>query len=133
MDGVELRTRVCRGHIVVALCAELDICEAAATIAAIAGREPGREHCVIVDLQALEFIDCAALRALARAQQQARQAGGEVLLAAPAGTVARLLDLTGLGEVLGVHASVASAAASAGQWRASGGPRRTNNGHRRAV
>jgi len=133
MDGVELRTRVCRGHIVVALRAELDICEAAATIAAIAGREPGREHCVIVDLQALEFIDCAALRALARAQQQARQAGGEVLLAAPAGTVARLLDLTGLGEVLGVHASVASAAASAGQWRASGGPRRTNNGHRRAV
>jgi anti-sigma B factor antagonist len=101
----------------VALSAELDIREAAVTIAAIAGRGPGREHCVIVDLQALEFIDCAALRALARAQQRARQAGGEVLLAAPAGTLARVLDLTGLGEVLGVHASVASAVASAGRWR----------------
>lgn len=123
MNGVQLRTRVCGDHIVVALCAELDICEAAVTIAAIAGRGPGREHCVIVDLQALEYIDCAALRALARAQQRARQAGGEVLLAAPTGTLARVLDLTGLGEVLGVHASVASAVASAGQWRASGDPR----------
>jgi anti-sigma B factor antagonist len=106
----------------VALSAELDIREAAVTIAAIAGRGPGREHCVIVDLQALEFIDCAALRALARAQQRARQAGGEVLLAAPAGTLARVLDLTGLGEVLGVHASVASAVASADRWRRGAAP-----------
>jgi anti-sigma B factor antagonist len=124
MNGVELRTRVCGDHIVVALCTELDICEAAVTIAAIAGRGPGRAHCVIVDLQALDFLDCAALRALARAQQRARQAGGEVLLAAPAGTLASVLDLTGLGEVLGVHASVASAVASAAQWRPSGDPRR---------
>jgi anti-sigma B factor antagonist len=85
MNSIELRTRVCGDHIVVALCAELDICKAAATIAAIAGRGPGREHCVIVDLQALDFIDCSALCALARAQREARQAGGQVLLAAPAG------------------------------------------------
>jgi anti-sigma B factor antagonist len=127
MDGVELRARVSGGHIVLALHGELDICEAgdtAATITAIAGRELGREHCVIVDLEALEFIDCASLGALASAQQRARQAGGEVLLAAPAGMVARLLDLTGLGEVLGVHASVASAVASAALWRPTGRPRR---------
>ena len=80
---------------------------------------------MIVDLQALDFIDCAALRALVRAQRQARQAGGEVLLAAPAGTLARVLGLTGLGDVLGVHASVASALASAAPWRASGDPRGT--------
>jgi anti-sigma B factor antagonist len=127
MNSVELRTRVCGDHIVVALSAELDICQAAATIAAIAGRGPGREHCVIVDLQALDFIDCAALRALARAQQQARQAGGQVLLAAPAGTLARVLGLTGLGEVLGVHASVASALASAAHWRPSDGSGRERN------
>jgi anti-anti-sigma regulatory factor len=59
MHSVELRTRVCGDHIVVAPSAELDICKAAATIATIAGRGPGREHCVIVDLQALDFIDCA--------------------------------------------------------------------------
>jgi len=127
MNSVELRTRVCGDHLVVALSAELDICQAAATIAAIAGRGPGRERCVIVDLQALDFIDCAALRALAGAQQQARRAGGQVLLAAPAGTLARLLDLTGLGDVLGVDASVASALASAARWRPSGDPGRERN------
>jgi anti-sigma B factor antagonist len=127
MNSVELRTRVCGDHLVAALSAELDICKAAATIAAIAGRGPGREHCVIVDLQALDFIDCAALRALARAQQRARQAGGQVLLAAPVGTLARVLDLTGLGEALGVHASVASALASAAHWRPSGGSGRERN------
>ena len=127
MNSVQLRTRVCGDHIVVALCPELDICKAAATIAAIAGRGPGREHCVIVDLRALDFIDCAALRALARAQQQARQAGGQMLLAAPAGTLARVLDLTGLGEALGVHASVASALASSAQWRPSGDAGRERN------
>jgi len=114
--ALSFRARVCGGHIVLALHGQLDICAAAdtaATITAIAGRGLGREHCVIVDLEALEFIDCASLRALASAQQRARRAGGEVLLAAPAGAVARLLDLTGLGEVLGVHASVASAVASA--------------------
>ena len=127
MNGIELRTRVCGDHLVVALHAELDIGKAAATIAAIAGRGPGREHCVIVDLHALDFMDCAALRALVRAQQQARRAGGQVLLAAPAGTLARVLDLTGLGDVLGVHASVASALGSAAQWRPSGDPGRERN------
>jgi anti-sigma B factor antagonist len=125
-DGVELRARACGGHIVVALLGQLGTREAAdtaATIAAIAGREPGREHCVIVDLEALEFIDCAALRALVSARQRARQAGGEVLLAAPAGAIARMLDLTGLGELLGVHASVASAVASTGMSAAASGRR----------
>jgi anti-sigma B factor antagonist len=110
----------------VALHGQLGIGEAdatAATIVAIAGRELGREHCVIVDLDALDFIDCAALRALVSAQQRARQAGGEVLLAAPAGAVARMLDLTGLGELLGVHASVAAAVASLGRPAAADGRR----------
>jgi anti-sigma B factor antagonist len=116
MNGVELRTRVSGRHIVVTLSGQLDFraaADTAATIAAIAGRELGREHRVIVDLADLEFIDCVALRALSDAQQAALQAGGELLLAAPAGKVARLLELTGMGEVLGVHPSVAAAAASA--------------------
>jgi len=64
-DGVEIRARACSGHIVVTLHGQLGIGEAAgiaATIAAIAGRGLGRGHCVIVDLQALEFIDCAVVR-----------------------------------------------------------------------
>jgi anti-anti-sigma regulatory factor len=41
---------------------------------------------------------------------QARQAGGDLLLAAPRGPVRRLLTLTGLIGVFSVHASVEQAA-----------------------
>jgi anti-anti-sigma regulatory factor len=40
---------------------------------------------------------------------QARQAGGDLLLAAPRGPVRRLLDLTGLIGVFSVHASLEQA------------------------
>ena len=40
---------------------------------------------------------------------QARQAGGDLLLAAPRGPVRRILALTGLIDVFSVHASVEDA------------------------
>lgn len=118
MAGVELQARVCGGHMVVALCGQLDATEAeetAAVLRAVAGR--GRR--VIVDLAGLEFIDCSALSQLCRAQQAARAVGGDVLLAAPSGKVAQLLELTGRNRALEVHASVAAAAASASHADAS--------------
>jgi len=79
-----------------------------AVLAAAAARDPR----IIVDLAALEFIDCCALGALGRAQ--ARQAGGDLLLAAPRGQVRRILTLTGLIDVFSVHASVEEAVRTAG-------------------
>jgi anti-sigma B factor antagonist len=69
---------------------------------------------IIVDLAALEFIDCCALGVLGRVRAQARQAGGDLLLAAPCGPVRRLLDLTGLIGVFSVRASVEEAVRTAG-------------------
>ena len=45
---------------------------------------------------------------------QARQAGGDLLLAAPRGPVRRILTLTGLTGVFSVHASVDQAVRTAG-------------------
>ena len=73
-----------------------------AVLAAAAAGNPR----IIIDLAALEYIDCHALGALVRVRAQARQAGGDLLLAAPRGPVRRLLDLTGLTGVFSVHASV---------------------------
>jgi anti-anti-sigma factor len=67
-----------------------------------------------VDLAALEFINCYALGALGRVRAQARQAGGDLLLAAPRGQVRRILTLTGLIDVFSVHASVEEAVRAAG-------------------
>jgi anti-sigma B factor antagonist len=103
-----LSTREYGGHVVVALYGELDVVDAEsvmAVLAAVVARDPR----IIVDLAALEFIDCCALGGLGRVRAQARQAGGDLLLAAPRGPVRRILALTGLIDVFSVHASVADA------------------------
>ncbi len=103
-----LSTRYYGGHVVVALDGELDVVDAEsvmAVLAAVVARDPR----IIVDLAALEFIDCCALGGLGRVRAQARQAGGDLLLAAPRGPVRRILALTGLIEVFSVHASVEDA------------------------
>lgn len=108
---MQLSTREGGGHIVAALSGELDAVNAADGVAAITAiMTPGQ--CLIVDMTALEFIDCCALRALLAVREVARQEGGDLLLAAPKGSVLRLLTLTGWDGVVSVHASVAAAAAS---------------------
>lgn len=106
MGNIELRTRVCRGYSVVALRGELDTRDAEDTAAAVAALTAGGQQ-LIIDLETLDFIDCHAAGALLRVREAARQAGGDVLLAAPHGPVLRLLTLL---DVPGVHASVAAAA-----------------------
>ena len=82
-------------------------------LAAAVAREPG----VIVDLAGLEFIDCSGVAALARGRRHARQAGGDLLLAAPQQRVLRVLAITRLVGEFSVHASVEEAAGSAGRSR----------------
>jgi len=76
-----------------------------------------RERDIIVDLTGLEFIDSSGLAALARVREQARHAGGDLLLAAPQQQVLRLLTLTRLTDVFSIHASVDEAASDADRLR----------------
>ena len=118
MISVDLSTRGCDGHVIVALRGELDIADAvsvAAALAAVAAREPE----IIVDLAGLEFIDSSGVAALARGRKQARHAGGDLRLAAAQQQVLRVLTLTRLIEAFPVHASVDEAAGGAGRsWPA---------------
>jgi anti-sigma B factor antagonist len=110
-------TRQCAGQVVVALAGELDVADAArigALVTTVAIRVPR----LIVDLAALEFTDCAGMRALATAARQARQAGGGLVLAAPGSLVLRVLDLTGLMTGVPVYSSVEEAARVASPQRA---------------
>jgi anti-sigma B factor antagonist len=105
MVSIEVSTVEYDGHAVAALRGELDVTEAAgvaAALAAIVVRYPN----LVIDLTGLEFIDCCGLRALNEAREQARRAGGDLLLAAPQRLVRRLLGLTGLADVFSVHASL---------------------------
>jgi anti-sigma B factor antagonist len=104
------------GPVVVVLRGELDLMDATAVTAAlraIAAREPW----IIVDLAGLEFIDATGVGALSRGRRHARNAGGDLLLAAPHGLVRRVLEIIWKAVGSSLYASVAEAAASAGAAR----------------
>jgi anti-sigma B factor antagonist len=88
----------------------VDAAEVAASLAVVAAS--GRQ--IIVDLEALEFIDSSGLAALVRARHHARRVGCDVLLAAPQQQVLRMLSITRMHDVFAVHACVDEAAGSAG-------------------
>ena len=94
MAGIDVSSSWCQGHVVVALSGELDI-SGAGHLGRALRAAAGSGSRIIVDLAELSFIDCAGLAALASARREARQAGGDLLLAAAAKPVARLLSLTG--------------------------------------
>jgi anti-sigma B factor antagonist len=112
MFSMDLRSGACGGHVVVALRGELDLVDAARVAAAL-GRVAAREPRIIVDLAGLEFIDASGLAALLRGRRDARDAGGDLLLAAPQRRVRRVLAIIRESDGFAVHASVAAAAASA--------------------
>jgi anti-anti-sigma factor len=93
MPGVELKTSVRDGRVVVALRGDLDVTGAADADAAIMA-QVARGQSLIIDMSALDFMDCASLGALLGVQGLARRGGGDVVLAAPQPQVRRLLALT---------------------------------------
>jgi len=116
MPGVGLETSARDGHVVVALRGELDVSGAADVEAAITAEVvPGQS--LIIDMSALDFMDCASLRALLRVRGLARSSGGDVVLAAPARRARRLLVLVGQDHAFWVHPSVEAAVVSIGSRR----------------
>ena len=114
MVSMNLSSRQGDGRAVVALRGELDVADAASVAAALTALA-ARARELIVDLAGLEFIDSSGLAALVTARKQARQAGGDLLLAAPQDQVLRVLAATGLTGVFCVHATVGQATGSAGR------------------
>jgi anti-sigma B factor antagonist len=92
MDGKDPSTR-CDDYVVVALHGEIDLANAAQVAAKLAAAADSQPK-IVVDLTGLKFIDCRGVAALASARDQARKAGGDLLLAAPQRQVRRILAAT---------------------------------------
>lgn len=58
---------------------------------------------MVLDLQDLAFIDSSGLRVFVTARQALTALDIELVLRSPSATVRRLLDITGLGEILSVE------------------------------
>jgi anti-sigma B factor antagonist len=113
MFRMDLRAGACDGHVVVALRGELDLLYAPAVATALADLAVCQPR-IILNLAGLEFIDVSGTAALAHGRRHARNAGGDLLLAAPRRPVRRILAIIWEADGFPVHASVAAAAASAG-------------------
>jgi anti-sigma B factor antagonist len=117
MFSMSLGSGESRGYVVVMPRGELDLASAPAVAAAL-GVVAARDPRIIVDLAGLEFIDASGVAALSRGRKHARNAGGDLLLAAPQRRVRRVLAIIWEVDGFAVHASVAEAAASAGaSWQ----------------
>ena len=85
----------------IALAGELDMSVAPAFRAEL--ERALTEHAsVIVDLRALDFMDSSGMHALAAADARARTSGARLVIEHPAAAVLRMLELTGILDVLEV-------------------------------
>ena len=88
--------------------ADLTCSELREALTAEVARKP---RLIAVDLSSLTFIDSGALQMIVAAYQVLRRDGGTVVLVSPPPAVARVLELTGISEMLPVCSSLEEAAA----------------------
>jgi anti-sigma B factor antagonist len=98
---------------VVAVSGELDIATAPTLCARLDATRVGRRPRLLVDLTAVDFCDSTGLRALLGAASEVRAHGGRfAIVCPPSGDVARLLEVVGAGEWMGIHADPESGMAA---------------------
>jgi anti-anti-sigma factor len=97
-----------RGAVVVHVSGELDLATVDVLGAALA-RHPGGKH-VVIDLGACSFLDSSGVRLLATTARQSGESGGRLdLVVAEDSGVARVLEITGIDTLVGVHPSLDAA------------------------
>jgi anti-anti-sigma factor len=94
------------GHAIVRMPAELDLINAASVDSQLAHVCHGTHGVVTVDLTGTTFCDSAGIQSLARAHRLATENGGELRLAVGTSPVLRILQLTGVDQVLPVYRDV---------------------------
>jgi anti-anti-sigma factor len=99
MGQFEATTSAESGRVVVALSGECDLLvqtELTDVLLAAAGAAP----VVLVDLEALTFLDSSGIHGLVTAYQAVLDQGGQFYLANATGVVADVLELTGVGDLM---------------------------------
>ena len=60
---------------------------------------------VVVDLSGVAFIDSSALGALVGGARRSAELGSELMIVCPAGSVARVIEITGLNRAFAIYAT----------------------------
>jgi anti-sigma B factor antagonist len=90
---------------VVVLPGEIDVSNAQLVLAALAAVIRRGVRLVVVDMSGTVFCDCSGVAAFAAAWRQAATAGTDLRIVITHRQVQRLFELTGLDQLLAVHAA----------------------------
>ena len=96
-------------YTLVSLAGECDITNAHLLRKIMTGYIPADARLAVIDLSGLRFIDASGVHGLVDARDVLAANGTALVLAAPQPTVARMLTLTGLGQLIRVHSQLADA------------------------
>ena len=108
-----LEVDLVRGVRVVSVPEEVDITNVPALQAALLQAAATGSPALVVDMTRTRFCDSAGLRVLVDAHKRALAEGRALLLAAPAAAVLRVLEITGIAQVIPHFASLDDAVAHA--------------------
>jgi anti-sigma B factor antagonist len=108
MPDIELsiETREQDGWSVLDVAGEIDLYTASKLKEQLRGLSDQGKHRIVVNLERVGFIDSTALGVLIGALKRAREHDGEVVLAAPAEPILKVLSITGLERVFPIRESV---------------------------
>jgi anti-sigma B factor antagonist len=113
MTEVRFPVDVVKGVPVVAAPEEIDITNAAELRAALVETAEDGHTTLVVDMTGTRFCDSAGLHVLVHAHKRARASGGELLLALHAAELLRVLEITGIDQMVPTCASLDEALARA--------------------
>jgi anti-sigma B factor antagonist len=112
VTAADLTVRWSGRHVVVRMPAEIDVTNSASVDSVLAGVAAQHPEVITADMTATVFCDSSGIHALARAHRRATSAGGELRLAVGASPAIRVLQLTGLDQILPVYADVTQSLAA---------------------
>jgi len=93
-------------HVVVTMPAEIDLTNSASMDSVFSGVAAQLPDIITADMTQTVFCDSSGIHSLARAHRLACANGGELRLAVGTSPAVRILELTGLDQVLAVYANV---------------------------
>ena len=97
---------------IVAIEGSVDALTAGEAAAFLSARIQAGAHRLVADLSLIEYMSSAGLRVFLAAFKEARQAGGDLRLAAAQDNVQRMLNTAGFTSILKFYADVDAAVAS---------------------
>jgi anti-sigma B factor antagonist len=109
MTGQPFEVKIIGGVPVLSAPEEIDISNAGEFRAAF--QSAAGHPTIVADLGATEYCDSSGLNVLVRALRSMQDQGGELRLVARSSAVLRILNVTGVGKLLKVYASVEDALA----------------------